>query len=106
MRVREERIHRRALDELARQPDVVRTVREVANAIKKDAKRLAPRSTGTLARRGIEVERTRRGFLVGWNAAGWYGWLVESGTEDAGPRPHLVPAAIANGARPAGGGAL
>ncbi|MEU7609554.1 HK97-gp10 family putative phage morphogenesis protein [Micromonospora sp. NPDC049204] len=97
------RIRPEVLAALSQVPEVTRQVREVANAIRRDARRLAPRQTGQLAR-SISVERvydplTRRvGFIVGWGPRGWYGWLVESGTEDQEPRPHLVPAAIAHGA--------
>ncbi|WP_174526345.1 HK97-gp10 family putative phage morphogenesis protein [Micromonospora maritima] len=91
-------------------PEVAKQVRQVANAIRRDARRLAPKETGTL-RRNIQVERVydRQArsvtFLVGWGPAAWYGWLVEAGGEDHDPKPHLVPAAVKNGAvAPRGGG--
>lgn len=88
---------------LTQLPEITKQVREVANAIRRDARLLAPKRTGTL-RRSIAVERvydpvTRRvSYIVGWSGRGFYGWLVESGTEDTPPRPHLVPAAVMNGA--------
>lgn len=90
---------------LSQTPEVARQVRQVANAIRRDARRLAPRRTGTL-RRGIAVERVydretgQVVFLVGWSKRAWYGWMVEAGTEDTPPAPHLVPAAVKNGAGP------
>lgn len=88
---------------LSQTAEVVKAVRQVANAIRRDARRLAPRNTGNLAR-NIAVERVYDknsrsvSFLVGWAPKAWYGWLVEAGSEDTGPRPHLVPAAIKHGA--------
>ncbi|WP_327029706.1 HK97 gp10 family phage protein [Micromonospora sp. NBC_01740] len=94
---------------LSQVPEVAKQVRQVANAIRRDARRLAPKETGTL-RRNIQVERVYDQesrsvkFLVGWGGKGWYGWMVEAGTEDTPARPHLVPAAIKNGAvAPEGG---
>jgi len=88
---------------LSQVPEVAKQVRQVANAIRRDARRLARKNTGKL-RRNIQVERvydpqTRTViFLVGWGPAAWYGWLVEAGTQENPPAPHLVPAAIKNGA--------
>ena len=103
------RLRPEVLAALSQVPEVAKQVRQVANAIRRDARRLAPKETGTL-RRNIQVERvydpeTRRvKFLVGWGPAAWYGWLVEAGGEDNNPQPHLVPAAIKNGAvAPRGG---
>lgn len=94
---------------LSQVPEVAKQVRTVANAIRRDARRLARKQTGTL-RRNIQVERVYdpdTGFVkfyVGWGPAAWYGWMVETGTEDTPPAPHLVPAAIKNGAvAPEGG---
>lgn len=94
---------------LSQVPEVARQVRDVANAIRRDARRLAKKRTGAL-RRNIQVERVydpQTGFVkfyVGWDSAAWYGWMVEAGTEDTPPAPHLVPAAIKNGAvAPEGG---
>lgn len=110
MDVDKARIPRSVLAELSEHPDVVRQTRRLANDIAKDARELAPSKTGNLKARGIGVEKFEdddtgyTGYLVGWTKAGWYGWLAESGHEGAEPRPHLVPAAIKHGARPAGGG--
>lgn len=84
-------------------PEVQDELRDLAGDIRKDARRLAPKKTGTL-RRGIVVEEITdlstglEGFAVGWNDKAWYGQMVEEGTEDTAARPHLVPAAIKNGA--------
>ncbi|GAA2516657.1 HK97 gp10 family phage protein [Winogradskya humida] len=86
-------------------PEVAKAVRQVANAIRRDARRLAKKNTGTL-RRNLQVERAYDRetrvvyFRVGWGPAAWYGWLVEAGNEENAPAPHLVPAAIKNGAGP------
>lgn len=94
---------------LSRMPEVERETRALARDIARDARQLAPRRTGNLARHGIGVDRridrrTREVvYAVGWTEAGWYGWLVENGTEHSAPRPHLVPAAIRNGAVAGGG---
>ncbi|MFF3867349.1 HK97-gp10 family putative phage morphogenesis protein [Micromonospora sp. NPDC001898] len=88
---------------LSQVPEVAKATRQVANAIRRDARRLARKQTGNL-RKNLQVERvydpqTRRvKFIVGWGPAAWYGWMVEAGTEDTPPAPHLVPAAIKNGA--------
>lgn len=102
-------IRPQVLAALTQVPEVAKQSRQLANAIRRDARRLAPRRTGNL-RRNLSVERvydkeTRRvKFIVGWAPAAWYGLMVETGTEDTTPRPHLVPAAIANGAvAPRGG---
>lgn len=104
------RLRPEVLAALSQVPEVAKQVRAVANGIRRDARRLAPKETGNL-RRGMQVERvydakTRRvTFLVGWGGRAWYGWMVESGTEDTPPRPHLVPAAIKHGAVAPRGGA-
>lgn len=102
-------IRREVLAALSQVPEVTKQSREAANAIRRDARALAPKRTGNL-RRNIQVERVydrNTGsvqFLVGWGPAAWYGLLVESGTVRSAARPHLVPAAIRNGAvAPAGG---
>ena len=95
---------------LSQVPDVVERERETAKAIQRRARSLAKRRTGTL-RRNIQVERVydpQTGFvkfLVGWGPEAWYGWMVEAGTEDVPPAPHLVPAAVAEGAVAPRGGA-
>lgn len=79
-------------------------LRKLAKDIQRDARRLAPKRTGNL-RRGIKVEEITdldtglEGFAVGWDDKAFYGEMVENGTEKNGPRPHLVPAAIKNGAK-------
>lgn len=98
----------RALREIANSPEVQAVARDLAEAIRKDARRLAPKRTGNLRRHIVVEEYTDldtgiEGFAVGWDDKGWYGWLVEAGTEDTAPRPHLLPAAIKNGAIGEGG---
>ena len=98
----------RALREIANSPEVQAVAREVAEAIKKDARRLAPKRTGNLRRHIVVEEYTDldtgiEGFAVGWDDRGWYGWIVENGTEHSTPRPHLLPAAIKHGAIADGG---
>lgn len=97
----------RALRELANSEQVQQVCEDVAKAIQRDARRLAPVRTGRL-RRGIVIEEITdlstglEGFAVGWGDKAWYGQMVEQGTEDTAARPHLVPAAIRNGAGPGG----
>jgi HK97 gp10 family phage protein len=92
----------RALRDLANSPEVQAETLDLAKAIQKDARRLAPKRSGRL-RRNIKVEEITdletgiEGFAVGWDDPGWYGFLVENGTEDTPAQPHLVPAAIKNG---------
>lgn len=111
MELDHKRIRPEVLAALSQVPEVTKEERKLANAIRRDARRLAPKRTGNL-RRNIQVEReydksTRTvRFLVGWGPAGWYGWLQETGTEDTTPHPHLVPAAIKNGAVAPRGGEL
>lgn len=96
-------LRRQLLAALSQVPEVAKQVRAVANDIRRDARHLAPRETGTLAR-NIQVERVydhssgEVSFIVGWGPKAWYGWLVEAGSEDNPPQPHLVPAAIKHGA--------
>lgn len=98
----------RALREIANSPEVQAEARKLAKAIQRDARRLAPVNTGNL-RRHIAVEEITdldtgiEGFAVGWDDKGFYGTFIEFGTEDTAPRPHLVPAAIKNGATVRGG---
>lgn len=80
-------------------PSVKKQIRQVANEIRKEARRRAPRTTGAL-RRGIQVENVydkQTGLVeyhVGWSKkTAWYGLLVELGTEDTPAKPHLRPAA-------------
>ena len=97
-----------ALRELANSDQVQDVCRDLAKDIQKDARRLAPKKTGNLRRHIVieeitDLETGIEGFAVGWDDKGWYGWLVENGTEDNAPAPHLVPAAIKHGAVFAGG---
>lgn len=94
----------RALRDVANSDPVQAVTRDLAEAIQKDARRLAPRRTGTL-RRGIVVEEITdlatgiEGYAVGWSDRAFYGQMVEQGSEESTAQPHLVPAAIKNGAR-------
>jgi HK97 gp10 family phage protein len=91
------------LRDIANSPEIQEELRKLARDIQRDARRLAPKRTGTL-RRGIVIEEITdldtglEGFAVGWNNKAFYGWMVENGTEHTAARPHLVPAAIKNGA--------
>ena len=95
------------LRDIANSDEVQGDCRTVARDIQRDAKRGAPKRTGNLARH-IEVEEITdlstglEGFAIGWGDKAWYGQMVEDGTEHTAPRPHLVPAAIKNGAGPGG----
>jgi hypothetical protein len=103
MRVDNKPIRPEVLAALSQLPEVTKETGGTANAIRRDGRQLAPKRTGRL-RRGISVERVfdRRtrsvSYLVGWSPSAWYGLLVELGTEDTAPKPHLVPAAIKHGA--------
>jgi HK97 gp10 family phage protein len=93
----------RALRELANSEQVQDVCRRLAKDIRDDARRLAPIRTGNLRRHIVVEEITDltsgvEGFAVGWDDRGWYGWMVETGTEHTTARPHLVPAAIKHGA--------
>lgn len=109
MEIDRRRIRPEVLAALTQVPEVAKQTRSVANAIRRDARRLAPKKTGRL-RRGIAVERSYNpatrvvSYRVGWDASAWYGLMVETGTEHSQPRPHLVPAAIKNGAVASRGG--
>jgi HK97 gp10 family phage protein len=91
------------LREIANSSHVQDEVLKLAKDIQRDARRLAPKESGRL-RRGIAVEEITdletgiEGYAVGWSDKAFYGQLVEEGTENNPPRPHLVPAAIKNGA--------
>lgn len=98
----------RALRDIANSPEVQAVARDLAEKIKKDARRLAPKRSGNLRRHIVVEEITDldtgiEGFAVGWDDKGWYGQLVEFGTEHSGARPHLIPAAIKNGVTGHGG---
>jgi len=82
---------------LTRTVEVKRQVRAVANAVRDDARRRAPRKTGAL-RRSIRVDNVldERGnvvYRVGWDKrVAFYGPMVEFGTERTRAQPHLRPA--------------
>ena len=92
-----------ALRELANSQQAQDAAYETARDIQRDARRLAPKRSRNLSRH-IEIEEYTDldtgidGYAVGWGDKGWYGWMVENGTEDTPPQPHLVPAAVKNGA--------
>jgi HK97 gp10 family phage protein len=91
------------LRDLANSEGPQEEARRTAQAIRRDARRLAPRRTGNLARNIVVEEYVdlRTGveaYAVGWNDDAFYGPFVEDGGENRRPRPHLVPAAIKNGA--------
>lgn len=97
------RINPVAVAAATRTPAVKKQMRVVAGEIRKEARRLAPRETGAL-RRGIAVENVllpdgQVEWRVGWTRQAFYGSLLETGTEDTPPRPHLRPAAIKVGGR-------
>lgn len=99
---------KQALRELANSEQAQDAARALALDIRNDARRGAPVRTGNLRRHIVVEEYTDldtgiEGFAVGWGDRGWYGWMVENGTEDTASRPHLVPAAIKNGALAPGG---
>jgi HK97 gp10 family phage protein len=103
MRVGSKKISRSALAALTQVPEVKRQVRAGAMLIRREAQRLAPVETGAL-RRSITVVNyydplTKRvEYRVGWNPAiAFYGLIVETGSEDTAPQPHLRPAAIKYG---------
>lgn len=104
MDVEKTQIPKDVLVALSQMPEVVKEVRALAKDIAKDARQLAPVRTGNLKKNGIGVERVQHArtgevtYAVGWTPEGWYGWLVEGGTEDTTPHPHLVPAAVKHGA--------
>jgi HK97 gp10 family phage protein len=91
-----------ALRDIANSSEVQAVAEKLAKDIQRDARRLAPKRSGTL-RRNILVEEITdletgvEGFAVGWGDRAFYGWMVETGTEDTAAKPHLVPAAIKNG---------
>lgn len=83
---------------VSQSPSVKKQVRAVAAEIRKRARQKAPRDSGNL-RRNIAVDNVydrETGLVeyhVGWTKQGFYGSLVELGTEDTPARPHLRPAA-------------
>jgi HK97 gp10 family phage protein len=97
-----------ALRDIANSPGPQQVALDLAKAVQRDARRLAPRRQGTL-RRGIKVEEVTdlktgiEGYAVGWDDKAFYGPFIEEGTSRSRPHPHLVPAAIRNGALAPGG---
>jgi len=93
----------RSLYEIANSDEVQRELLKLAKDIQRDARSIAPVRTGRL-KRGIAIEEITdlatgiEGYAVGWSDSAFYGQLVEDGTEHDPPKPHLVPAAIKNGA--------
>jgi HK97 gp10 family phage protein len=94
------RIRKEVLAAVTQAPTVKRQVRLVSAAIRDEARALAPVRTGAL-RRSITVTnvydpKTRQvEYRVGWNKAiAFYGPMIEMGTEDTAPQPHLRPAAL------------
>jgi HK97 gp10 family phage protein len=80
-------------------PSVKKVVRAAAVEIRKEARRRVPKNTGNLAK-NIAIENAYDAatglveYRVGWTKrGGFYGPLVELGTEDTPARPHLRPAA-------------
>lgn len=91
----------RALDWALHGPRVKAEARELADAVLEDAQALCPVLTGNL-RDSLMAEffqdpADRDGpdweYRVGWSEDGWYGWLVEAGTEHSDAQAHLRPAA-------------
>lgn len=92
-----------ALRDIANMDEPQTQARKLARAIQRDARRLAPERDGRLRRNILVEEYTDLdtgivGFAVGWGDKAFYGPFVESGHGNALPRPHLIPAAIKNGA--------
>lgn len=105
LRIRRAKWNPQAISALSRVPEVKKQVRAVAAAVRDDARKLAPVETGDL-RRSLAVvnvyDRDRQlvVYRVGWRTdIAFYGGLVELGTEDTPPQPHLRPAAWKHGAR-------
>lgn len=88
---------------VSQQPKAKRQLRELANKVRDDARRMAPVKTGAL-RRSLRVQNTYDPvtktvtYRIGWDKnIAWYGALVEFGTEKQRAKPHLRPAAHRNG---------
>lgn len=103
-------IRAEVLAALSQTPEIAEQLKAVAQAIADDAKKLAPKKSGNLSR-NIGVERDYNSttgsvqYLVGWTKRAFYGPLVELGSSEEPPRPHLVPAANKNGGQAPKGGA-
>ncbi len=92
------RIDPRVIVALTRSPSVKKQMRVVANEVRKEARLLAPKDTGNL-RRGNTVDNVLNDagevvFRVGYSKKAFYGSMIELGTEDTAPQPHLRPAAL------------
>jgi HK97 gp10 family phage protein len=93
------RIREEVIVALTRTTEVKAQTRKVANEIRKGARANARpfRDTGNLERNiavtNVLDDQGRVEYRVGWTPAAWYGSMVELGTEDTPPRPHLRPAA-------------
>ncbi len=86
----------RALDQALDTPKIRAKVLAQAEAIATDAKALAPKRTGKLARsiRAEPVEdETGYEVRVSWDKDAFYGAFQEFGTEHHDPNPFLRPAA-------------
>lgn len=86
-----------ALAKIVQARQVDDALKTAAEAIRKEAARRVPKDSGNLAK-NIDVEKVRVAgspeYHVGWTKRdGFYGPLVELGTEDTPARPHLRPAA-------------
>lgn len=98
----------RVIRELANSSQVQDVLKELALAIRRDARQLAPKRTGNLRRHIViegftDLDTGLEGYAVGWDDDAFYGPWVEAGDETHRPQPHLVPAALKNGATYAGG---
>ena len=92
-------IRKEVLAALSQVREVKKQVRAGAAQIRDEARRLAPIRTGAL-RRSITVvnvydpETKTVEYRVGWDKRiAFYGPIVEFGSEDTAPQPHLRPAA-------------
>jgi HK97 gp10 family phage protein len=108
MRVDDRTSDPRVLRELANSAQPQDEAHEQALDIRRDARQFAPERSGNLRRHIVIEEITDlktgiEGYAVGWDDDAFYGPFVESGDERRRPQPHLVPAAIKNGATGPGG---
>jgi len=93
------RIRKDAVADAVQAQAVQQQLRAVASEVRDDARRLAPVRTGAL-RRSITVAQVndpstgQAEYRVGWDRTiAPYGPMIELGTEDTAPQPHLRPAA-------------
>jgi HK97 gp10 family phage protein len=92
-------INQRAVADLAKARAVTNQEETVARQVLEIARDLAPFLTGRLRRSLTVVEvRNPRGqteYRIGWDPdVAEYGPIVEFGSEDTAPQPHLRPAGI------------